>query len=73
MPEMLTPVEVAEIMKISYESALAFIRYSGMDYVKVGRQYRVSRHKLDAFLSKKESPSLLWTNTSKYSFQIIPT
>ena len=50
MPEMLTPREVAEIMKISYEAALAFIRYSGIDYIKVGRQYRVSQDKLDTFL-----------------------
>ena len=53
MPEILTPREVAEIMKVSYESALVFIRFSGMDYVKVGRQYRVSRQKLEAFLNKK--------------------
>ena len=53
MPEILTPREVAEIMKVSYESALVFIRFSGIDYVKVGRQYRVSRQKLEAFLNKK--------------------
>lgn len=53
MPEMLTPVEVAEIMKISYESALAFIRYSGIDYIKIGRQYRVSQKVLTAFLERK--------------------
>ena len=53
MPEMLTPMEIAKIMKVSYESALAFIRYSGIDYVKAGRQYRVSRAKLEAFLNKK--------------------
>ena len=53
MPEMLTPKEVAKIMKVNYETALAFIRLSGMDYVKVGRQYRVSRQKLEAFLNKK--------------------
>ena len=53
MPEMLTPKEVAKIMKVNYETALAFIRFSGMDYVKVGRQYRVSRQKLEAFLNKK--------------------
>ena len=54
MAEMLTPREVAEIMKISYEAALAFIRYSGIDYIKVGRQYRVSQDKLDTFLNKKD-------------------
>lgn len=53
MPEMLTPKEVAKILKISYESALGFIKYSGIDYIKVGNQYRVSAEKLKAFLNKK--------------------
>ena len=53
LPEMLTPKEVAEILKISYEAALAFVKYSGIDYVKVGRQYRVSEEKLKAFLMRK--------------------
>ena len=53
MPEMLTPKEVAKILKISYESALEFIKYSGIDYIKVGNQYRVSAEKLKAFLNKK--------------------
>ena len=53
MPEMLTPREVAVILKISYENALAFIKYSGIDYHKIGNQYRVSAEKLRAFLSKK--------------------
>ena len=53
MPEMLTPKEVAAILKISYESALAFIKYSGIDYIRVGNQYRVSAEKLKAFLNRK--------------------
>lgn len=55
MPELLTPREVAEVLKISYESALAFIKYSGIDFIKIGNQYRVSADKLQAFLSKKGS------------------
>ena len=55
LPNMLTPKEVADILKISYESALAFIKYSGVDYIKVGRQYRVSSDKLHAFVMKKGS------------------
>lgn len=51
--KMMTPKEVAERLKISYDSALGFIKYSGIDYIKVGRQYRVSEDKLNAFLSKK--------------------
>ncbi|MBQ8837513.1 MAG: excisionase family DNA-binding protein [Clostridia bacterium] len=50
---MLSPHEVAERLNISYDSALAFIKYAGIDYVKIGRQYRVSEDKLNAFLSKK--------------------
>ena len=53
MPEMLTPKEVANILKISYEAALAFIKYSGIDYHRIGNQYRVSAEKLRAFLNKK--------------------
>ena len=53
VPEMLTPKEVAQIMKVSYETALAFIKYSGIHYIKVGNQYRVSAEKLKAFLNRK--------------------
>lgn len=55
MPEMLTPREVAEILKIGYEAALAFIKYSGVDYHRIGNQYRISAEKLQAFLNKKGS------------------
>ena len=55
MPEMLTPREVAEILKIGYEAALAFIKYSGIDYHRIGNQYRVSAEKLRAFLNRKGS------------------
>ena len=53
MPTMLSPHDIAKILNVSYETALAFVRYSGVDYIKVGRQYRVSQSKLEAFLSKK--------------------
>ena len=50
---LLTPREVADVLKISYHKALEFIRYSGIDYVKIGSQYRVSAEKLNAFLTAK--------------------
>ena len=53
MLEMLTPKDVAAILKVNYETALAFIKYSGIDYHKIGNQYRVSEEKLRAFLNKK--------------------
>ena len=52
-PKMLTPTEVAKILKVSYDTALNFIKYSGVAYTKIGRQYRVSEDKLNAFLNKK--------------------
>ena len=53
MTKMLTPREVAEILHISYEAALAFIKYSGVDFIKIGRSYRVAEDKLSSFLLKK--------------------
>lgn len=50
---LLTPHEVASILKVSYDTALAFIKYSGIDYVMVGRQYWISETKLKEFLSKE--------------------
>ena len=39
---MLSPAEVADCLGISYDTALHMIKYSGLPYVKIGRQYRVS-------------------------------
>ena len=55
LPEMLTPKEISKILKISYEAALAFVKYSGIDYHRIGNQYRVSSEKLTAFLNKRGS------------------
>ena len=49
-PVMLNPRMIAKILGISYEAALAFVKYSGIDYIKVGRSYRVAEEKLNAFL-----------------------
>ena len=53
LPKMLTAYEIAEILKISYHKALDFIRYSGIDYIKIGSQYRVSKDKFYAFIASK--------------------
>lgn len=45
----LTVAEVAEMLKISYETALHFIKHN-VEYVTVGRQYRVLDSKLNAVL-----------------------
>ena len=46
----MTVSEVAEMLKISYDKALEFVKYSGIEYVQIGRQYRVLESKLNAFL-----------------------
>lgn len=48
----LTPHEVADLLKISYENALNLIKYSGVKYTKLGRQYRVDKDTLLTFLQK---------------------
>jgi hypothetical protein len=41
---------VAEMLKISYDKALDFIKYSSVEYVQIERQYRVQESRLQAFL-----------------------
>ena len=51
--EMLSPAEIAQILKISYHKALEFVKYSGIYYIKIGSQYRVSKEKFYAFVNSK--------------------
>lgn len=53
VPAMLTAADIAKILKISYHSALDFIKYSGVDYIKIGNQYRVSEEKFRTFIMQK--------------------
>lgn len=46
-PTYLTITEIAEMLKISYDKALEFVKRSGIEYVKIGRQYRVLESKLN--------------------------
>lgn len=48
----LTPNDVAKVLQISYEKSLDFIKYSGVRFTKIGRQYRVTEASLNAFLTK---------------------
>ena len=52
-PTLLTAADISKILKISYHSSLYFIKYSGVDYIKIGNQYRVSEDKFKAFLAQK--------------------
>ncbi len=53
--EMLTAKELAEILHISYDTALNMIKYSGLPYVKIGRQYRVSKAVIDDLINQDET------------------
>ncbi len=57
MTTYLTPHEIAQMLQISYEKALAFIKFSGIKYIKIGNQYRVSEVSLNVFLQKNTNIS----------------
>ncbi len=59
MAEFYTAQEISKMMKISYQNALLLIRYSGIPYIKIGRQYRVS---VDAFNEFTKSTNIVETN-----------
>lgn len=67
--EYLTAKDISVMLNISYEGALHFIKYSGVEFIKIGNQYRVSARKLDAFLypPKKKKNTL----KSRPVYQII--
>lgn len=52
--KMLTPAEVAERLSISYDTALHMIKHSGIAYLKIGRQYRVSEAVINELTSQGE-------------------
>ena len=59
-----TPAEIATILKISYEGSLSFIRNSGIKYIKVGRQYRVSERDFNEYISRS---SLRYSRITTYN------
>lgn len=52
MPELLTVQEVAAILKVSYETALIYVKQHNLA-IKIGRQYRVPKELLVKHLSKQ--------------------
>ena len=60
-PTLLTAADISKILKISYHNALDFIKYSGIDYIKIGNQYRVSEDKFRAFLAQKGKKIISFT------------
>lgn len=57
MTELLTIREVAKILRVSYETALLYVKQNNLS-IKIGRQYRVPKEKLSTHLSKDPRPTL---------------
>lgn len=47
MKDFLTAKDISKLLRINYHNALKFIRFSGIQYIKLGNQYRVTK---DAFI-----------------------
>ena len=52
MPELLTIRDVADILKVSYETALMYVKQHNLS-IQVGRQYRVPKDKLAKHLNQQ--------------------
>lgn len=50
-----TPREIAEILHVSYETALSVIKYSGISYILIGRQYRVAKKDFESFFGNSKT------------------
>jgi len=66
MDTMLTPQDVADILALADDKALDFIKHSGLEYNLIGRQYRVSRKKLEAFLDAQSVQNVSVRKTDIY-------
>lgn len=63
MTELLTIYEVAEILRVSYETALMYVKQHNLT-IKIGRQYRVPKDRLAAHLTKQPT-TLIKLNRSR--------
>ena len=53
-----TPSDIADILKISYDTALTWIKTSGVEYFMVGRQYRVTKASFEKMFVSAEKPPI---------------
>ena len=65
----LTPKEIASILQISYDRAIEFVKTSGVPYVMIGRQYRVSERRLEEFLNPPKVEKISLTKKKKKIIQ----
>ncbi len=54
---LLTVDDVAKILKVSYDTALLWVKNSGVKFVMVGRQYRVKETEIEKLFETTEKKS----------------
>ena len=52
-----TPADIADMLKVSYDTALAWIKASGVEYFMVGKQYRVTKASFEKMFSAPREPA----------------
>ena len=70
--KMLTPNDIAELMQVSYETALNFIKASGIPYIMVGHQYRVSDTAFENFVSATQTQTVNFDKKNIYHHSNAP-
>lgn len=53
--KIMTAHDIAELLHITYPTALSFIKFSGVRYLKVGKSYRVLDSDLMEFLQTTDN------------------
>jgi excisionase family DNA binding protein len=48
-----TVQEVADLLKLHWQSVLTYIKKGELEAVKLGKGYRISQQALDAFIAKR--------------------
>ena len=51
------PSDIAEMLRVSYDTALAWIKTSGVEYFMVGKQYRVTKSSFEKMFAAPEEPA----------------
>lgn len=58
-PQFYTAYDIRDMLNISYQNTLIFIRNSGIPYLKVGRTYRVEKEAFHDFIKKTSITSTI--------------
>ena len=67
MERQLTPREIANYLHVSYETALDFVKHSGIEYFRIGNQYRVKESVLETYITVHSRMGVNSKNTNVYN------